>query len=660
MSTRRISQADRSRCAQLMLDGKSTTQAATATNVSFSYAKKMRAQAGRLANGDIRAGLLKIANGEEKPPKPRPLSKEAQACLDDPERFADRYFGLRLNPWQSEAASVVNSLLDTPDREYLSVNLPPGAGKSTFFCLVIPAWLTVRNRLIRGLIGSASQSSAEKYLIRLRRALASAEPYRASPKEAALGLAGDAKGVLAVDYGTFKPDARAGLPWRDDAITVLPPVGYPLLEKEPTWQAFGRSGTFIGMRVDFQIWDDLYDPTQIKTAEAHEELYRWWDENVETRVEPGGLLVVQGQRLGPMDIYRHCLNKSEEAFDYDEEDGDAERVEVHGQVAAAAGDPPAPEGGEQGTVLPEKQGQYRQIVFRAHDEERCTGRHPRSLKPQPDSCLLDPHRLSWPHLARLRAQNPGRFATLYQQDDTPVGSTLVHPLWISGGTDHDTGEVYVGCYDTERKLGEVPLVAGAISSHVVVDPSPEQYWAVEWWLYEERTNLRHLIDIVREKMRAPDLIDWNNAGQTWTGIMPEWQARSRALGRPITHWIIEQNAAQRFLLQYEHVRRWMQVNSVSVVGHDTHGKNKSDPKLGVDMLAPHYRYGRVRLPGVGNRTAVQHLVGEVTRYPFGRTSDTVMAQWFFEFNLPRLHRANDGPPARQRRPSWAADLRVAR
>ena len=83
---------------------------------------------------------------------------------------------------------------------------------------------------------------------------------------------------------------------------------------------------------------------------------------------------------------------------------------------------------------------------------------------------------------------------------------------------------------------------------------------------------------------------------------------------PITHWIIEINAAQRFLMQYDHFNKWKEHWRVQVIPHTT-GRNKSDPDYGVDTIAPHYQFGRVRLPGKGEgMVRSMRLIDEVTRY----------------------------------------------
>jgi hypothetical protein len=153
-------------------------------------------------------------------------------------------------------------------------------------------------------------------------------------------------------------------------------------------------------------------------------------------------------------------------------------------------------------------------------------------------------------------------------------------------------------------------------------------------------------------MDAPDFLDWDHNNRCFSGLMHEWQNVSKEIGYPIRAWIVEANAAQRFLLQYDHVKRWQRLAGVNIVPHTT-AKNKSDPNFGVQTIAPHYQYGRVRLPGAPNaRLTALKLVDEVTRYPEGGSDDCVMAQWFLEWNLPRLFRPANTQPTLLRRPAW--------
>src|ERR1039458_3793549 len=159
----------------------------------------------------------------------------------------------------------------------------------------------------------------------------------------------------------------------------------------------------------------------------------------------------------------------------------------------------------------------------------------------------------------------------------------------------------------------------------------------------------------------PDFLDWNQNEGQYYGVMEDWQQMSYKLGAPITHWIVERNGAQRFLLQYDHVKKWSAKNNVQIIPHDTY-RNKVDDEFGVQMIAPAFKFGRVRLPGKSNtkgalgRQLAMKLVDEVTRFSTtstskGTTDDCVMAMWFAMFQMQYLHIPSSSI-APSRRPSW--------
>jgi hypothetical protein len=348
----------------------------------------------------------------------------------------------------------------------------------------------------------------------------------------------------------------------------------------------------------------------------------------EKRLEPQGLLLLQGQRMGSDELYRYCLDKRVIPDDADETGDTAD--------------------------WPRK---YRHIVFKAHYDDRCEGVHGKDAPYYPDGCLLDPRRLPWREL-RAEMSNPRHnFAVIYQQEDSDPDSVLVDPLWVQGGTDPRTGQVFVGCQDRHRDAWELPEgLFGDLVAYATADPSPTKYWSVQFWIarcVDGQPQERYLIDHVRQAMDAPSFLDWDNPRQEFVGLMEEWQHRSWQIGHPIGTWIVEKNGAQRFLLQYEHVRRWMAKWRVDIVPHETE-RNKADPEYGVQTLAGIYRYGLVRLPWKANsagRLASMKLVEEVTHWPGWRTEDCVMSQWFGEFRLPTLVPTGAGLP-KFKRPSW--------
>lgn len=545
------------------------------------------------------------------------LCEEAQRALEDFDFFRRRYFGHISTPWQVETANLFVRLLATPTKEYVVENCPPGVGKST---LVhdIAAWAICRNRRVRGLFGSRTSANAERQLMRLRRSLERTIPVQARGDLVDRGLACDAQSTLALDFGRFKPDG--GEVWRAESFVVLQDDDTAIEEKEPTWSAYGVDQGILGNRFECILWDDLVDRRNIRNIEAAEFLRKLWDEELETRLEPGGLLVLVGQRMAADDLYRYCLSKKAPT-----EDGEAGAIPM-----------------------------YDHVIYPAHDERKCELVHGLDATPQPEGCLLDPYRLPWRELRQIASNSPERYRVLYQQEDVDPASVLVDPVWVSGGVDRE-GVQCPGCWDLDRGAGEIPPgLTDPFISIATADPSPTRYWAVQWWIYHPATEQRILIDTLARRMDAPDFLDFNYATGNFTGVMEEWQARSRTLGAPIRYWVVEDNAAQRFLLQYDHVRRWTAMRGVNLIPHQTH-RNKSDPALGVTSIAPHWRYGRVRLPGShrkGGREVALKLVDEVTRWPSASKDDQVMANWFLEWNIPRIHSPLRDNPPQIWRPSW--------
>lgn len=554
------------------------------------------------------------------------LQPEARRALDDFAYFRRRYFGRLSTPWQTEVGERTVELLKTPTKEYVIVNCPPGSGKSTL-AHDIAAWVTVRNRGIRGMFGSASMSLAERYTLALRTTFTNQFPIQAEPDLAERGLAVDAEATLVADFGGFKPESSTL--WSTKAFIVAQHGDRPLSHKEPTWSAYGPDSAQIGGRYDLIIWDDLVDEKSLTTLESVDKLRRWYDRVAEKRLEPAGLLVMPGQRLSPEDLYRYNLDK---------EAGDTELAD-HDRCCDA-----------------ESGRKYHHFKYRAHWEDRCAGDHTVEAEAWPKGCLLDPRRLPWRELEAERKAGVANFQQVYQQEDADPSHLLVDMLWIRGGTDPVTREFHPGCWDYDRGLAEFPQgIAGPKFSIITADPSPTRFWAVQWWIYTPTSEYRWLMDLHRAPMSAPDFLDWNHAGGTWTGLLEEWHQRSVDLGLPVTTVIVEKNAAQRFMLQYEHVRRWMAARNVSVIGHETH-RNKADATMGVASIAPHYRFGRVRLPGKDRdpgRVAALRLVDEVTKWPLARFDDCVMAHWFLEWNLPHLYSA-PSEPIRLHVPSWLA------
>jgi len=559
------------------------------------------------------------------------LSERAQKGLDDFDYFRRVYLGRVPSPWQVDAAYKLVKMLESQEKEFVVLNCPPGAGKSTLFHDVA-VWCIVRNRSIRIMIGSISQTLAKMYSRRIRETLERNYPLQPDPEMVKRGLAINAEGCLSLDYGRFKPVAAGSL-WRAEEFIVEQQNNFGLDNKEPTVSAYGIDSEFIGHRADLCLFDDVASPENAKESVARDKLIERWDSMAEARVEPGGVLAVIGQRLGPQDLYAHCLSK----VAYEEEDYDGDDITDVSTIRE-----------------PLKRHKYQHIVYKAYYEELDTGLKSRKFdaKPWPEGPLLDPYRLSWKDLSYVKHSNPQKFEVVYQQEDMPSGTYLIERVWATGGIGVD-GVIYPGCIDRDRNPGYIPTsLDGPIISIASVDPSPTQFWAIQWWLYQPKTNLRYLIDVERLKLSAEQLLGYDTQSREYSGIMEDWQNRSFSLGYPISHWIVEVNAAQRFLLAHDFVRRWQAIHGINVVPHTT-SRNKLDQNLGVEaLLPPLWRSGAIRLPKLQENWKTLAFIDEMTSWTRNKKhgTDLVMAHWFAELHVPQLRPAV--APPRMWRPTW--------
>ena len=542
----------------------------------------------------------------------RPLAPEAIKALNDFAYFRKRYFGRESTPWQERAAYEVLRAHETEDREYIVMNEPPGSGKSTLFTHDIVVWLIARDRTIRIMIGSRTERQARMYVGRIKKSLERDAPLRANADDLIRGHAFDAESTLQDDYGAFKPEGRSDI-WRSEALVVQQLDGTSVDDKEPTVSAWGQDSGFLGGRFDLVIWDDLVDRKNVKTLESREGIREWWDSEAESRLEPRGVLLLQGQRIANNDLYRYCLDKK---------------------------------------TMDEKP-KYRHVVYKAHDEDLCPGGGEHGTIPWPDGCLLDPYRLPWKMLEQVAYQSPRQYSLIYQQKDATDGSGLVDEAWISGGVDSE-GYPAPGCRDDERGLNEPPRhLVGNAWSFLTIDPSPTEFWAIIWWLYDEDTDRRYILNMWRQRMNPEQFISLDLDTFEWSGLLPDLSEQAADMGVPIEHVIVEVNAAQRWLLSQPHVQRWTEVTGQVFVPHTT-SLNKRDPKFGFESIGDLFRQGVIRMPmGTPDaRMRMGYLIQEAINYPDYDTDDTLMAVWFQKLAVENHRPARGVGIYQMPRPRW--------
>ena len=565
------------------------------------------------------------------------MCPEAKRALEDFDYFRRRYWGRISPPWAKEAALILVQLLESDEREFVDMNLVPGIGKSTILS-DFKCWLICRNRKVRIMTGSATQHLARRSLMRVRRSLERTKPLKGDPALIARGLACDAESTLVADFGRFKPTNRES--WSQDAIVVMQHDDIAIEDKEATLTAYGIDTEFTGGRFDFVEWDDLVSPDRINGPGYREELERIYTQTCETRVEPEGLLMLCGQRLASDDLHRFVLDQVRPSDDEDDDEDELTTEELKSIADALEGD--------------RENMKYQHIVYKAHYVDRCKGTkecHKKNAVPYPEGCLIDPYRIPWRDIRTAEANSPAEFALVWQQEDADPDKALARREWIYGD------DRYVGCVDYERGLWQIPESVSFRDSivYATADPSPSMYWSIQCWVYHYPTERRILIGHERKKMRANEFLDRSEGGK-FEGIMQEWQARSVEIGFPISYWIIEANAAQKFILQYNHVKDWRIAWGVEIIPHTT-GLNKADPNYGVWVMSSLYRLGKVRLPMKHGDAAVASLklIEEAIVYDHGRTDDCIMAQWMGEWNLPNLI-VPDTYDVAPDRPAWVMEM----
>ncbi|HYZ12242.1 MAG TPA: hypothetical protein VFA08_01355 [Actinomycetota bacterium] len=611
MPGNRISSAQKSRFFRLLETGMTVPQAGRQVGISRQSA--WRLSVGLDGTYPVSRSIAEAERRDEQQPDPKPwdeLDDGAREALRSFSVFAERFLLRRPVPWREDAAQrVVEALQDRSTRSYHVLNMPPGSGKSTLFTMDLVVWLLagggrcdpLRGRATRIMLGSFGYKVATHYVGRIARLLESPRPFYDK------GRSLRAERSIVHAFGRFKP-RQQGIPWKADEFIVEQLEDVDLSEKEPSCQAASFESRFLGERVELAIWDDLVTTANVRSVEVRTELARWYEDEVESRVEPGGSLLLVGQRLSPDDLYRSRLD-----INYVDDEGVPRRKYTH-------------------------------VKYPAHHEATCdvatpNGSH-RQWDAREDGCLLDAERLSWAELQAERASNPRKFQLVYQQLDVDPSSALVDPAWLEGGVDRD-GVLAPGCRDEDRGFLEWPQGVSGLVDYVSVDPSAGNFWGIEWWAIQPETKVRYLIRGLRSsRFTAGDLLQWSTSRSDLTGLMQEWQVLSLELHHPIRCWVIEGNSAFKGLVQYDHFRAWQRRHGAAVILHQTQ-RNKNDEQTGVEaLLPPLYRQGLKRLPAsrgdMDARGFTIKFAKELTEYPESATKDLVMADWQAEWNMAKI------------------------
>jgi hypothetical protein len=168
------------------------------------------------------------------------------------------------------------------------INIPPNHAKSITITVDYVTWQVVRNPNFRVLIVSQTQQLAADFLYAIKQRLT--HP-----------MYEDLQSAYAAGVGFNSKSAS----WQATRVTF----GSELREsseKDPNIEAIGIGGQIYGKRADMIIVDDA---VTLKNANEFEKQIRWLTQDVRSRLNPTGKLVVIGTRVSAMDLYRELRNE---------------------------------------------------------------------------------------------------------------------------------------------------------------------------------------------------------------------------------------------------------------------------------------------------------------------------------------------------------------
>lgn len=368
-------------------------------------------------------------------------------------------------------------------------------------------------------------------------------------------------------------------------------------EKDPTVEALGFGSQIYGARADLIILDDV---VTLSNAAEYEKQMDWIRQEVASRLGPGGVLLVIGTRVAPVDLYRELRNPDH----YTDGRSPWTYLAMPAVLDTGTGDP-----------------------------ETWTTLWPKSDRPFDEGDEVDEDglfdRWTGERLHTVRNEvGPNKWSMVYQQLDVSEDATF-DPIAVRG------------CVNGFRKPG--PLHPGAPGYPVdtdgfyticSLDPAMSGGVAACAYAVDRVSKKRYVLDIrVLPGATTPQL----------QSLVHEFADKFRP-----QEFVIETNAMNLYVYQDPVITDYLRARGIVLKPHYT-GNNKVDPNLGVASMGPlfgtvsqrgdgrgvkHDGNGLIELPDQ-NYPGIKSLIEQlVTWVPNKRGSklkqDAVMAMWFCE------------------------------
>jgi len=167
------------------------------------------------------------------------------------------------------------------------INIPPNHAKSITITVDYVTWQVARNPNFRVLIVSQTQQLAADFLYAIKQRLTH-PMYENLQNAYAAGVGFNSKSAS----------------WQATRITFGDELRESS-EKDPNIEAVGIGGQIYGKRADMIIVDDA---VTLKNANEFERQIKWLTQDVRSRLNPTGKLIIIGTRVAAVDLYRELRN----------------------------------------------------------------------------------------------------------------------------------------------------------------------------------------------------------------------------------------------------------------------------------------------------------------------------------------------------------------
>jgi hypothetical protein len=504
-------------------------------------------------------------------------------------QFRSRYLHSKTFPHQQNLIDVIEGREPSwlhPSMKYepglasnrILINIPPNHAKSMTVTIDYVTWQVCQNPNFRVLIVSQTQQLAADFLYAIKQRLTHPN-YEALQQAYAAGVGFNSKTAS----------------WQATRVTFGDELRESS-EKDPNIEAVGIGGQIYGKRADMIIVDDA---VTLKNANEFEKQIRWLTQDVRSRLNPTGKLIIIGTRVTAIDLYKEL--RSEDRYP--------------------------------GGLVPWKYLAMPALLETHEDPEQWVTLWPASDAPfdgQTESDLneggLYPRWNGRNLYNERQAMDASTWALVYQQQDIS-DDAIFDPVCVRGSIDgmRKAGRLVPGHPGHPRDLSGFSIICG-------LDPAMVGDTAVVCYAIDRVSHKRYIVDAIKITRPTPAAI---------RQIIFDWTA----LYQP-TEWIVEKNAFQSFLTQDEGIRQNLASRGVLLREHHT-GSNKWDSGFGVASMSTlfgtkqhdgkHHRDNLIHLPSDQTENIKALIEQLITWSPTtkGKT-DMVMALWFCEIRAREM------------------------